>query len=158
LVKGWIPEPCFREFVEALIHLIGNHRSNPSGVRLAGTISLDASGRLDEFYWQRLRTMVALSERSITDTWVGFSWHGKCEARCELQLDDGYGGVCVRVEVPAQWAGRVEAIIAEATVIRNPARVGATPVERSAEAPPAPVPELRLPASRPPGLELRPEL
>jgi hypothetical protein len=91
VVKGWIPEPYFREFVEALVHLIGNHRSNPGGVRLAGTVSLDASGRLDQFYWQRLRTMVALSERSITDTWVGFSWRGECEARCEAQLDDGPG-------------------------------------------------------------------
>ena len=63
-----------REFVEALVHLIGNHHSNPDDIRVAGTISLDASGRLDQFYWQRLRTMVTLSERSFTDTWVGFAW------------------------------------------------------------------------------------
>jgi hypothetical protein len=146
--------------VEALVHLIGNHRSNPSGVRLAGTVSLDGSGRLDQFYWQRLRTMVALSERSLTDTWVGFSWRGACEARCELQLDDGYGGVFVRVEVPDEWASRVGAIIAEVAAIRKPAPVAVALVVRSAESPPAPVPipELRPPAPRPPGLELRPEL
>jgi hypothetical protein len=162
LIKGWIPEPCFREFVEALVHLIGNHRSNPDGIRLAGSISLDASGRLDQFYWQRLRTMVALSQRFITDTWVGFSWRGECEARCELQLDDGYAGVCVRVEVPDEWASRVEAVIEEVTAIRKPAPVAVLPVARTADSPPAPVPvpEPRSPVPRPPGpgLELRPEL
>jgi hypothetical protein len=160
VVKGWIPEPCFRELVEALVHLVGSHRLNPSGSRPAGTISLDVSGRLDEFYWQRLRTMVALSERSFTDTWVGFSWRGACEARCEAQRDDGYGGVCVRVEVPEEWTGRVKAVIEEVTTIRKPAPVAASPLARSVELPPAPIPlpGLRPPGPRPPGSELRPEL
>jgi hypothetical protein len=104
--------------------------------------------------------MVTLSERSITDTWVGFSWRGECEARCEAQLDDGYGGVCVRVEVPEEWAGRVEAVIAEVTAIRKSAPVAGPQVVRSPESSPAPLPmpELRPPAPRPPGSELRPEL
>jgi hypothetical protein len=115
---------------------------------------------LDEYYWQRLRTMVALSQRSFTDTWVGFSCCGECEARCELQLDDGYGGVIVRVEVPDEWVSRVESIIAEVTAIRKPAPAAATPTLRSAESPPAPVPlaELRPPGLRPSGADLRPEL
>jgi hypothetical protein len=146
--------------VEALVHLVGNHRSNPEGRRPAGTISLEPGGRLDEFYWQRLRTMVALSEHSFTETWVGFSWRGECAARCEVQRDDGYGGVCVRVEVPDEWAGRVKAIIAEVMEIRKPKPVPVPLVVRSAESPPAPVPlpELRPPGPRSPALELRSEL
>jgi hypothetical protein len=104
--------------------------------------------------------MVALSQRSFSDTWVGFSWRGECEARCELQLDDGYGGVCVRVDVPDEWASRVESIIAEVTAIRKPAPVPLAPAVRSADPPPAsiPLPEIRQPGLRPPGADLRPEL
>jgi hypothetical protein len=160
LVEGWIPESCFREFVEALVHLLGNDQCYPGARRMAGTMSLDTGGHLDEFYWQRLRTMVALSERSISNTWVGLSWEGACAVRCELQRDDGYSGVCVRIEVPSEWADRVKAVIAEVTAIRT---AGPVPVVvRAADSPPAPVPvpERRPAPPRPmdSDLELRPEL
>lgn len=92
--------------------LIGSHRSRPGGHQALGTVRVDAAGRLDELYWQRLSTMLSLTERLNSDTWAGFSWRGRCKARCEVQRDDGYSGVCVRLEVPATWADRVEEVAA----------------------------------------------
>ncbi|QEG29645.1 hypothetical protein GobsT_44430 [Gemmata obscuriglobus] len=111
VIECWIPEWRFREFLEAVVSLIGSHRSNPSGHQAAGTVRVDAGGRLDEFYWQRLSMILALTERINSDTWAGFSWHGRCKARCEVQRDDGYSGVCVRLEVPASWESRVEEVV-----------------------------------------------
>jgi hypothetical protein len=54
--------------------------------------------------------MLALTERLKADTWAGFAWHGRCKVRCEVQRDDGYDGVCVRIEVPSSWAARVEEV------------------------------------------------
>ena len=115
LVEGYLWERCIREFVEAFVRLVGNQRSNASDVHVAGTIALDVSGHLNEPYWQRLESMLALTERCLTNTWVGFSWIGECEAQCELQRDDGEDGglVRIRVQVPNEWAPRVEALLTE---------------------------------------------
>ena len=111
VIECWIPEWRFRQFLEAVVSLIGSHHSRPGGGQGAGTVRVDAAGRLDEFYWQRLSMMLALTERINSDTWAGFSWHGRCQARCEVQRDDGYSGVCVRLEVPTSWVARVEEVV-----------------------------------------------
>ena len=66
-----------------------------------GQIWLDGD-RLEERCWQHLS---GLLERTgtLTRTWMGFSWSSPNEIRCELQCDDGYDGVFVRIEVPPTW-------------------------------------------------------
>lgn len=124
LINGWIQEHNLREFVESLVRLVGGPGCDPHVQRLAGTVSLNFAGRLDEFFWQRLRTLVALTESNTTTTWVGFAWRGACEARCELQRDDGYDGVRVRVEVPPELTAGVEVALEEGQrVPTNPRRV-----------------------------------
>jgi hypothetical protein len=101
---------------------------------------------LDERCWEHIRSLV---ERTGTDTrtWMGFAWTGKCEVRCELQIDDGYDGVFVRVEVSESVVAEVEAAIKRAMRgWAEPARVAPPPskdgVQPPAIRPPGPPPKL----------------
>lgn len=112
MVKGWIQEHWLREFVEALVRLVGVIPDDLASRPPVGSVWMDG-GCLDEQCWTYLRELVERTG-TMTRTWIGFSWTGRCEARCELQADDGYDGVFVRIEVPEEMVAGVEAAIQQA--------------------------------------------
>jgi hypothetical protein len=71
-----------------------------------GAVWLDG-GRLEDRCWEHLADLLSRTS-SLTGTWVGFSWwHRHWDVRCEVQRDEGYGGVAVRIDLPPWRAGRV---------------------------------------------------
>lgn len=69
-----------------------------------GAVWLDGE-RLEERCWETIRGLLD-GTGTGSSTWMGFSWPGEggAEVRCELQLDDGYDGVCVRFEAGPELA------------------------------------------------------
>jgi hypothetical protein len=103
LVRCWVPEKRLREFVEAIVRSIGIDR--PGGYRPCGVIWLDGD-RLEERGWEHITELLALTGAD-SRTWMGFSWRSPDLIRCELQRDDGYDGIFIRIEVPMVWVALV---------------------------------------------------
>jgi hypothetical protein len=96
-----------REFIESVVRLVGIDRSPPGYRPPFGAVWLDGE-RLEECCWEHIRGLLDLTS-TLTGTWMGFTWTGGCEARCDLQRDVGYGGVSVRVEVTPKFAAPIHA-------------------------------------------------
>jgi hypothetical protein len=90
-----------------------------------GAVWLDGN-HLEERCWNHIRGLLDRTG-TLTRSWMGLWWEYQGEAgegngppegrlfpwerggmvRCELQRDDGYDGVCVRLDVPAELADLV---------------------------------------------------
>jgi hypothetical protein len=80
-------------------------RSPPGYRPPPGAIWLDGD-RLEERCWNHLRDLLSRTG-TLTRTWMGFSWQSQGEVRCELQRDEGYDGIVVRIEVTPEQVGPV---------------------------------------------------
>jgi hypothetical protein len=70
-----------------------------------GAVWLDGD-RLEEQSWEHIQALLAPTG-TFTRTWMGFSWRSGGEIRCELQRDDGYQGINVRIDVAPDLADLV---------------------------------------------------
>ncbi len=114
VIKVWVYEWDFRAFLEALVAVVGNQKPYSFGYPPSkGSIHINEDGRLDEIFWQDLKNMLPHTDMTACNLWAGFCWKGKCEVRCEVQLDMGYDGVYVVLEVPDHWGSRVEVVVNE---------------------------------------------
>jgi len=122
LVRCWVPEVRLREFLEVVVRATIYSPSDPRDRPPRGAVWLDG-GRLEDRCWDHLQ---GLFDRTGTGTqsWMGVWWKGRegmgdwhspaerhlfpWERRgvvaCELQRDDGYDGVRVRLAVPPELA------------------------------------------------------
>lgn len=99
----WVQEHLLREFLEFVVQVAGVHRPEDPRCRPCyGAVWLD-KGRLEERCWTTIRGLLD-GTGTRSRTWMGFSWpsEGGAEVRCELQLDDGYDGVNVRLEAGSE--------------------------------------------------------
>jgi hypothetical protein len=105
LIRCWIPEQRLRTFIESVVRIVGIDKTYPPCRPPRGAVWLE-EGRLDEDCWLQIRRLLDLT-CSITRTWMGFTWTGTCEARCDLQIDTGYDGVSCRIEISQELASQV---------------------------------------------------
>jgi hypothetical protein len=87
------------------VQIVGIDKAYPSCRPPRGAVWLE-EGRLDEDCWAQIRGLLDRT-CSLTRTWMGFTWTGVCEARCDLQIDTGYDGVSCRIEVSQELAAQV---------------------------------------------------
>lgn len=113
-IGGWIQEVWLRVFIEDLLRLIGDRPSGQTWEPCFGSRVSLVGERLDDRMWRHLRGMYHLTYSDM-NTWAGVGWTGRCEVRCEFQMDAGYDGVRVWVEVAdEQWAEGVGAAMVRA--------------------------------------------
>jgi hypothetical protein len=120
LVRCWIPEDRLREFVEAVVRAAGISRQPPGYRPPFGAIWLDGD-RLEDRCWEHIRGALDWTG-TLARSWMGFWWECPSGAeedrrlfpwewrgvvRYELQRDDGYNGVSVRLEIPPELAESV---------------------------------------------------
>jgi hypothetical protein len=121
LVRCWIPEVRFREFLEVIVRAT-IYASSDSRVRPChGAVWLDGD-HLEESCWDHIQGLLDRTG-TLSRSWMGIWWEGQegmsnrygaelhlfpWEKRgvvsCELQLDDGYDGVNVRLNVAPDLA------------------------------------------------------
>jgi hypothetical protein len=119
LIRCWVPEVRLREFLEAVVRATIRLPADPRHRPPLGAVWLDGD-RLEDRCWDHIWGLLDRTG-TVTRSWMGVCWEcregmgdrGDTADRhlfpweqgmiaCELQRDDGYDGVSVRLGVPPE--------------------------------------------------------